>query len=113
MKAYLSYSRNATRDYLDFAALTQCATKEEVLGSLLKLDERYGDLQTVSVGLEVAKALIEVKPFDLEEVDLADHKTLAPEWQKWAKIEEICRYFGSVLGKTLVTDYDPSTSENN
>ncbi len=113
MKAYLAYSRNATRDYLDFAALTGCVTEAEVLNYLLKLDERYGELQTVSVGLEVAKALMEAKPFDLEEVNLSDYKTLTREWQDWSRIEGICRYFGSLLGKRLVTDHETSTSENN
>ncbi|MDQ2746461.1 MAG: nucleotidyl transferase AbiEii/AbiGii toxin family protein [Acidobacteriota bacterium] len=102
MKAYLAYSRNATRDYLDFAALCECATDEEVLESLLKLDERYGELQTASVGLEVAKALTESKPYDLDEIDLASYKMLAAKWRNWNKIEKISRRFGLLLGKNLI-----------
>lgn len=102
MKAYLAYSRNATRDYLDFAALSGCVTEGEVLESLLKLDERYGELQTASVGLEVAKALTESEPYDLDEIDLSKYKTLAAEWRSWNKIEETCRRFGILLGKSLV-----------
>ena len=90
MKAYLTYSRNATRDYLDFAALSECAAESEVLESLLKLDERYGELQTASVGLEVAKTLTESEPFDLDEVDLSKYKTLAAEWQNWNKVQAVC-----------------------
>ncbi|MCY7346983.1 MAG: hypothetical protein LH614_12280 [Pyrinomonadaceae bacterium] len=102
MKAYLAYSRNATRDYLDFAALSECAAEQEVLDSLSKLDERYGELQTASVGLEVAKALTEAKPYDLDEVDLSEYKMLAADWRNWNKIEEICGRFGVLLGKKLI-----------
>ena len=63
MKAFLAYDRNTTRDYLDFAALSECAAEDVVLRSLLKLDTRYGGLQTDSVGLEVAKALCAAAPF--------------------------------------------------
>lgn len=102
MKAYLAYSRNATRDYLDFAALSECMTEREVLDSLLKLDERYGDLQTGSVGLEVAKALTEAEPFDLDAIGLSKYKTLASGWQNWSKIEETCNRFGVLLGEKLI-----------
>ena len=102
MKAYLAYSRNATRDYLDFAALSECATEREVLESLLKLDARYGDLQTASVSLEVAKALTEAAPYDLEKVNLSEYKTLMTEWQNWGKIEALCSRFGVLLGAALI-----------
>jgi predicted nucleotidyltransferase component of viral defense system len=102
MKAYLAYSRNATRDYLDFAALSECIGQDEVLAALLKLDERYGELQTASVSLEVAKALAKAEPFDLEEMDLSNYKALASEWQDWRKIEKICRRFGILLGEKLI-----------
>ena len=102
MKAFLAYSRNATRDYLDFAALSECVSEDEVLASLLKLDERYGELQTSSVSLEVAKSLTEVEPFDLEETDLSNYKALASDWQNWHKIEKNCRRFGVLLGDKLI-----------
>lgn len=102
MKAYLAYSRNATRDYLDFAALSECIGQDGVLTALLKLDERYGELQTASVSLEVAKTLTKAEPFDLEEMDLSNYKALASEWQDWRKIEKICRRFGILLGEKLI-----------
>lgn len=104
MKAYLAYNRNATRDYLDFAALSECVGQDEVLAALLKLDDRYGELQTASVSLEVAKALAKAEPFDLEKLDLSNYKALVSEWQDWRKIEKICRRFGLLLGEKLITD---------
>jgi len=102
MKAYLAYSRNATRDYLDFAALSECATEDLVLSSLLKLERQYGELQTASICLEVAKALAQPEPYDLSATDLSRYKALAPEWQDWKKTEEICRRYGLLLGEKIV-----------
>ncbi len=102
MKAYLIYSRRATRDFLDFAALTECADEREVLNSLLKMDGRYGELQIVSAALEVAKTLTEAAPFDLDETNLSNYKSLALEWRDWRKTKEICQRFGVLLGEKLI-----------
>ena len=102
MKAFLAYRRNATRDYLDFAALSTCAPEKDVIASLLKLDERYGEIQTVSVGLEVAKVLSAAAPFDLNEAELQHYKGLAEKWQKWGATRSICNHFGVLLGEALV-----------
>lgn len=102
MKAFLAYDRNATRDYLDFAALSQCASPEVVLEALLKLDARYGSLQTASVGLEVAKALCAAAPFDLDETELPRYKELHPKWHRWETTRALCQSFGVLLGEALV-----------
>ena len=102
MKTFLAYDRNATRDYLDFAALSECASPGAVLDSLLKLDVRYGALQTVSVGLEVAKALCAAAPYDLDEAELPRYKGLAEKWHRWETTRTICQRFGVLLGEALV-----------
>lgn len=102
MKAFLAYDRNTTRDYLDFAALSECASEDAVLRSLLKLDARYGELQTASVGLEVAKALSAAAPFDLNEAELPRYKGLAGKWRRWETTRGICHRFGVLLGEALV-----------
>lgn len=102
MKAFLAYDRNATRDYLDFAALSECAAPESVLGALRKLDDRYGSLQTASVGLEVAKALCAAAPFDLDEAELPRYKGLTEKWHRWETTRAICQRFGLLLGEALV-----------
>ena len=102
MKAFLAYDRNATRDYLDFAALSECASPEAVLQALLKLDTRYGSLQTASVGLEVAKALCAAAPFDLDETELPHYKGLHEKWHRWETTRAISHRFGVLLGEALV-----------
>jgi len=102
MKAFLAYDRNVTRDYLDFAALTECAAPQSVLDALMKLDARYGALQTASVGLEVAKALCAAAPFDLDESELPRYKGLTEKWHRWETTRAICQRFGVLLGEALV-----------
>jgi hypothetical protein len=104
MKAYLLYQRNAVRDFLDFAALTECANEAEVIASLMKLDERYGELQTSSVRLEVSRTLTKPAPVDLEGTDLSHYKALADEWHDWSRTEMICRKFGLMLGEKIISE---------
>lgn len=102
MKALLSYQRKTVRDFLDFAALSECTSEEEVLSSLLKLDDRYGELQTNSLRLEVARTLADPKPTDISNVDLSYYKGLAPEWHNWSRTENICRKFGLLLSEKII-----------
>lgn len=104
MKAFLAYSRNATRDYLDFAALTTCTEDETVIESLLGLDQAYGQLQTASIVLEVAKVLSAPAPADLGTTDLSRYKALSVEWQDWSKTDSICRRFGALLAQRAITE---------
>lgn len=104
MKAFLACDRNVTHDYLDFAALSECATPEAVLDSLCKLDARYGELQTASVGLEVAKGLCAAAPFDLNESELPRYKGIAQKWHQWETTRGICHRFGVLLGEALVLE---------
>jgi len=102
MKAFLAYNRGATRDFLDFAALSECASEPAVLDSLLKLDKRYAEVQTSSVALGVAKALSAAAPFDLNEAELTQYKGLVKKWHKWEATRSICHRYGVLLGEALV-----------
>lgn len=106
IKAFLAYSRNAVRDYLDFAALTTCTTQAAVLESLLKLDDLYAGLQTGSIRLEVAKSLADPRPYDLERMDLSRYKALAPFWHDWRRVVGICRPLGLLLSQHLLAEGD-------
>ncbi len=102
MKAFLTYQRKSIRDFLDFAALSQCTNELDVLSSLMKLDEWYGELQTQSVRLEVARTLADPKPVDLSTTDLSHYKALAPEWQDWSRTRAICKKFGLLLSERII-----------
>lgn len=102
MKAFLAYQRKTVRDFLDFAALTTCTNDEEVIASLLKLDERYGETQTNSICLEVARNFANPNPIDFGKVDLSHYKALASEWHDWTRTADICHKFGILLGEKIL-----------
>jgi hypothetical protein len=104
MKAYMAYARNATRDYLDLAALASCTDEKGVVAALLKSDARYGHLQTSSVALEIAKRLSDPRPYDLSDLRLDDYKALAPQWQSWPAVAQSCRHLGRLLGEHLIRE---------
>ncbi len=107
MKANLAYSRRAARDFLDFAALSSCTTSLAVLNSLLLSDIRYGELQTDSVGLEIAKALAEPDPYDLDSLDLAEYNGVVPPWIDWSHVRYVCESFGKKLFHALRLPDEP------
>ncbi len=102
MKAFSVYSRRATRDFLDFAALSAQLSETEVLQTLLRSDERYGELQESSVAFEISKALHEAVPKDLEEIHLEHYKGIQPPWSEWSYIEKICKMYGEKFGEVLI-----------
>ena len=102
MKAFLLYRRKALRDFLDFAAVAEGTTDEEVLRSVQKLDERYGELQTNSVRLDVSRTLVNPEPVDLEGTDISHYRSLASEWHDWNRTADICKKFGFMLGQKIV-----------
>ncbi|HVU64393.1 MAG TPA: hypothetical protein VHC70_10480 [Phycisphaerales bacterium] len=104
MKAYMAYSRNATRDFLDFAALASVAGEAATIASVLKSDERYGDLQTTSVLRAICGVLIDPRPYDLGSVDLSNYKGLLPGWRDWNRTVEVCRGIGQRVAAQSIID---------
>jgi len=102
MKAYLCYIRNATRDFLDFAALSALVPQAEALKTLLQSQQRYGDLQTKSVALDIAKTLSDPQPYDLEGLDLTIYKGIQEPWNEWQRVAEQCSHLGQAMGERLV-----------
>lgn len=102
MKAYLAYSRRATRDFLDFAALSELVEQNEVLATLLRSQQRYGELQKGSVALDIAKSLSDPEPFDLDSVDLGTYKGIQAPWNDWNRVAAQCRLHGTQFGEALI-----------
>lgn len=94
IKAWLCLMRNATRDYLDFAALADRLGEDvaaEVVGAL---DDYYADQLGPGgrrVATQVAKQLAEPRPDDLSEVDLVSYRKLERRWQDWGAVFDLCR----------------------
>lgn len=94
IKAWLCLMRNATRDYLDFAALAERLGENEAAGVVGGMDGYYADQlgpRGWRVATQVAKQLAEPCPGDLSEVDLTAYRHLDPRWQNWETVRDVCR----------------------
>ena len=98
IKAWLALRRNATRDYLDAAALADCIGDNRAAAALMKMDELYpqenGDW---SVRTQIVKQFAEPKPYDLDEVDLREYKAVQPPYDSWTYVAKRCRELSAML----------------
>ena len=92
IKSVLALKRNATRDYLDIAALGQLLGDDGVRHSLLKFDALYPQPNGASPLQQLANQLANPLPFDLDDVDLSQYKHLAPQFHDWAYVRNICTH---------------------
>ena len=90
IKAWLCLMRNATRDYVDFAALADRMGWKAAADVVLGVDAYYAD-QIGSGGKRVAKQLAELKPHDLSEIDLRSYRSLDARWHDWGAVSDVCR----------------------
>lgn len=93
IKAWLCLIRNATRDYLDFAALAERLGEDRAAEVVASLDDYYADQIGPGgrrVATQVAKQLAEPLPGDLDKVDLRFYRKLDPRWQQWDAVAAAC-----------------------
>lgn len=92
IKAFLCLERNATRDYLDLAALAAHMGMDAAGEALWRMDELYpqrsGDLWAVRTQLMMQLAA--PPPYDLDRVDLAEYKGVQPPFDRWEHVAEVC-----------------------
>lgn len=93
IKAFLVVDRNATRDYLDVAALSHHLGPKKSAAALERMNELYvdfagegGDMLTT-----VVTKLADPDPYDLTDVDLREYKGIVPPWNDWAAVKDRCR----------------------
>lgn len=87
IKAYLIVRRNATRDYIDFAALFDHVGVEAALRALRSIDDCYPQEGGTSVSQQLSLQLAEPKPWDLSQTDLGIYKSLAPPYRDWSEVK--------------------------
>ena len=94
IKAWLCLMRNATRDYLDFAALAERLGERATAAVVAALDRYYADQIGAGgrrVATQVARQLAEPLPDDLSEVDLVAYRRLDRRWHDWQTVVDACR----------------------
>ncbi|MEO7071080.1 MAG: hypothetical protein ABI131_11385 [Nostocoides sp.] len=109
VKAFLVVQRNATRDYLDTAALADRTGLAESIAILSDIDDYYVDRseETDSVLTALVLNLAEPDPRDSRVTrQLAAYRGLAPRWHDWGAVVEICRQLADGLLR-VVEGRDP------
>jgi len=92
IKAFLCLDRNATRDYLDLAALASHMGNDAAGAALASMDILYpqsnGDPWAVRT--QLVKQLADPRPYDLDAVDLAEYKGVRPPFDRWSHVAGVC-----------------------
>jgi hypothetical protein len=100
-KGWMIISRNATRDYIDFAALAKHMGIEDTTEVLIDFNDFYSDLirgSQASPIVQLIRQLAEPKPGDLDQIDLSLYKGIQPPFDSWDFIVKICEEISVELG---------------
>ncbi len=104
IKAWLIVDRNATRDFLDVAAISDKLGLAASARALAPLDRLYpqGD-DAGAVRQQLMRQLAKPRPFDLDEVEprLAEYKGITAPWRTWAAVEQQCQALGVELAEAV------------
>lgn len=107
VKGWLIVTRNAARDYIDFAALSSALGDQGIRGALTPFDACYRDVYRQDAGrdvsplLQLVRQLSEPRPYDLEDTGVADYKGIVEPWDGWSAIRERCVEISAILGDVL------------
>ena len=101
IKAVLILRRNATRDYLDFAALSERLGLDRVRESLESFDEIYPQSSGESALQQLQVQLSNPMPYDLENTNLTEYRRLQPKWHDWNQVKGICSTIAVEMFKRL------------
>lgn len=93
IKAFLAVERNATRDYLDVAAISHHLGMAKSVAALETMTDLYADFagEGGDMLMTVVIKLAEPDPYDLTDVDLREYKGIVPPWDDWTAVTKQCR----------------------
>ncbi len=107
IKGVLILKRNATRDYLDFAALAHRMGDQAAAEALRPFDRLYHQANGESALQQLQVQLASPLPYDLEVTELSEYKNLAARWHDWNAVTAVCAHVAVV-----VFDYVCTRSES-
>lgn len=90
IKGALILRRNATRDYVDFAALADGLGARRAATAFDRFDRLYPQKSGESSLQQMLVQLTSPQPFDLEGGSLSEYKDLARCWHAWSEVETVC-----------------------
>ncbi len=92
IKAILILKRNATRDYVDFAALAEHMGVAAAAEALRSFDDLYPQSSGESPLQQLHAQLSEPMPYDLDDTDLSEYKNLDARWHDWKAVRQACMH---------------------
>ncbi|MGB8702664.1 MAG: hypothetical protein WCD18_24890 [Thermosynechococcaceae cyanobacterium] len=102
IKTLLVLKRNATRDYIDVAALSATMGLAASVEALLPMDAYYPQSIEGSVRQQVLRQLAAPLPYDLDGTDLSIYKKLDLQWQSWQNVSGQCVQLTQSLAQKLL-----------
>lgn len=106
VKAWMIVYRNATRDFLDVAALASRIGGAPSGQVLADMDLYYADQHGGGRGVttQLARMLADPCPYDLDEVDLAAYRRLERRWRDWSQVQTACAALSVQVLAAVVDD---------
>lgn len=106
VKAWMIVYRNATRDFLDVAALASQFGLHAAGEVLARMDDYYADQRHDGRGVttQLVRALADPKPYDLDAVDLTAYRQLVEPWRDWTAVRQTCTDLSTAILDVVATD---------
>jgi hypothetical protein len=99
IKCFLIVQRNATRDYLDVAALSHHLGMSKSVQAIEKMRQLYAEFagEAGDILISIVVKLATPDPYDLTEVDLSEYKGIIAPWNNWSSVERQCRLLANAI----------------
>ena len=97
IKGFLLLRRNATRDYVDFAALADRMGDAAVATAFERFDRLYPQDTGESALQQMLAQLSSPKPYDLDGTNLSEYNNLETRWHDWDEIRAVCAHAATVI----------------
>jgi hypothetical protein len=99
IKSFLLVDRNATRDYLDVAALSHHIGLTKSAAALERMNEFYAEFKDKAGDLltAVVVKLSLPDPYDLTDIDLSEYKGIVAPWNNWRAVQAQCTSLAGAL----------------
>jgi hypothetical protein len=99
IKTFLVVDRNATRDYLDVAALSHSLGLRKSAVALERMNEIYSEFAGEG-GDMLTSALVKLAapdPYDLTDIDLTEYKGIIAPWNNWRAVQVQCAALAAAI----------------
>ena len=97
IKGFLLLRRNATRDYVDFAALARRLGETLTATAFERFDRLYPQDSGESALQQMLAQLSSPLPYDLEGTVLSEYNHLEARWHDWEAICTVCGRAATVI----------------